>query len=1378
MSKNFLPNSPGRVLAWVTLVMFLAGLIWWAMPEPAAPGRAAIEHGENAPARPPDGASLTEVNPPKETNPAARAGVDSAGNLPTSQTVAAASAPPSGQEAESDLPPALQPGALPTLADILEETGDLSLPENRARAVARMREVDALKMPALAAWSAQRGLPLRIEQPGGRVQELTGVQDGRPVYFTTHNVNAAISTGANLLQQAPYNLTGAGLTLGIWDGGSVRTTHQEFSAGGRVTSGDGAAVIDHATHVAGTIGAVGLVPQAKGMAPAAMIKSYDWNSDKTEMTALAAAAPLEAGKIQLSNHSYGFIGGWNYVNGGSPYRLWEWNGSGTAVASIETDFGMYNTYSRDSDALAYAAPYYLIFRSAGNDRTDNPQNGQSVALAAGSATVVAYDSGVHPAGDGVYRGGFEAISFDAIAKNVITIGSVNDAVTGGLRSPGTGTVSSFSSWGPTDDGRIKPDLVANGDAVYSTLGGSDASYGTFSGTSMATPNATGTAALLIAEYGRLFPGSAMRSSTLKGLLLHTADDRGRPGPDYQNGWGLLDGVAAVDLIRDHAAAPLRQRLEENQVTSTVTTFSQEFVWDGVSPIRATLVWTDPAGSSTTTTDSRTIRLRNNLDLKVIAPTGTNHLPWVMPFVGTWTQASMDLPAVRGVNNVDNIEQVLVENPSSAGTWRCVVSFQGTLTNNLQAFSLLLDGAANVVPPPPPLALTGVTPASGYAGLVTLDLEGTSFTAATAVRLERAGKPDIPAGSVSVVNGRLRCAFNLATAAPGLWQIRATNPDSTEALLSSGYTLLPALWSDNVDGPVTGWMPSTWAVANTASQSLPNAWFLKAVATKTTTNLVSPAIAVPAGASNLQFKFHHSFNLQTNLDAGQLEFSLNNGAWFNVTAAGSGAAFVTNGYTGTVSSSGISANRNAFAGQQAWSGNSNGFIQTVINLTDTAKYAGQSLQARWRLATNASTESPGWWIDSIALTGEAAAVNSAPVISSPASAAAAEPFTETDGTVFNVTGGQSVNLSVSATDDGGAANLTYTWSSAADAPGPVTWSENGTTNAKDVTATFEVAGDYRFTVTVADAAGLAVSSQIAVRVAQTPAGVRVEPGIALAQVGGTQIFDAALLDQFGDPTLQQPPAFGWTVSGGGSIDSSGLFSANRAGGPFTVTAANGTFSGTASLTVNKAPVTVTLTNLTQVADGLPKPVTATTTPAGLPVGITYQGSFSAPSVPGTYAITATVMHPNYQGSATGTLELQSPLPLIEAWATTENLSGDEASLTADPDGDQMSNLMEYALGLEPLQANALPAGELAPDPSSGSSPVVERLTLRFTRPVGLAGVVYQVKVSGDLDSWQTVSAFEITPGPDPGTETVTARDPVPAESGRRRFIRLDVSTTVP
>jgi hypothetical protein len=200
------------------------------------------------------------------------------------------------------------------LADLLADPAiQLSRPADRAQVVARMTAIENTLRQDARARATRQGLPLRTELPSGRIQEIADFNGERPVYLTTNNVNAAISTGANLLHASPYSLT-----VGVWDGGVARGTHQEF--GGRVTVKDGASIIDHATHVAGTLIASGVDPLARGMASGATVDYYNWTNDMSEMTSRGAATAAAAGKIYLSNHSYGYVSGWNYVNGGSPYR--------------------------------------------------------------------------------------------------------------------------------------------------------------------------------------------------------------------------------------------------------------------------------------------------------------------------------------------------------------------------------------------------------------------------------------------------------------------------------------------------------------------------------------------------------------------------------------------------------------------------------------------------------------------------------------------------------------------------------------------------------------------------------------------------------------------------------------------------------------------------------------------------------------------------------------------------------------------------------------------------------------------------------------------------------------------------------------------------
>lgn len=1140
------------------------------------------------------------------------------------------------------------------LADLLGQPGvDLADPQSRAAVVQQVRVWSEQRRQKARLQAAALGLPSRILHPGGALQEIVDFTAEGPLYLTTSNANAAISTDAAATRTS-YPVDGSGITIGVWDGGAGRASHQEF--GGRLTVMDGSASIDHATHVAGTVIASGVVASARGMAPAATIDSYDWNSDLAEMTARGATGPGQPSNLYLSNHSYNYVSGWNYVNGGSPYRVWEWYGNGTTSSGFEQDFGRYHSLTRDLDALAYNAPYYLVFRSAGNERNNNPSSGHAVALSPGSSTVVSYSPTSHPPGDGQYRGGFETIGFVALAKNVVTVGAVNDAVTSGVRDPAKGTITSFSSWGPTDDGRIKPDIVANGASLYSSLNGSNSAYGSFSGTSMSTPNASGSSALLIQQYSNLFGGGAMRSSSLKGLLIHTADDLGNPGPDYKFGWGLVDTLAAADLLADHQAFPDKQRLTEDQLTTSTTSQNYTFVWDGTSPIRATLCWTDPAGAATATSDLRSPRLVNDLDLKVIGPGAVEYLPYVMPFVGDWSQASMNSPAVTGVNNTDNVEQVYISAPPAAGTYQVVVSFSGSLTNGSQDYSLLLSGAADTPPPPPPLTISDVSPASAFPGPVTLQLTGTGFEAGTAINLARTGYSDISATSVNLVGEDLVCDFDLSSAASGVWSVVATNPDSETFTLADSFTLIGVIWGESFDGASAppGWTSqattgsNAWTITTSHSHSPTKSYFAPAPTDKTTAHLVSPAIAIPAEATNLQLKFWHDFNMQSGWDGGRLEFSLDGGAWFDVEDAGSGAAFVSNGYNTTILDRGRPADRSEFAGQRAWSGNSNGFVETVVNLTDTASYAGHSLQIRWSIATNQGTASPGWYVDSVALFGGGNIGNQPPEITVEPDSSSTETVTELSVT-YEIVREATVGLTVTATDDGGEPALTYTWS-VADGPGPgVFFSPNGTNSAKLTTASFEATGDYRLSVAVMDAEGLTVSGDVNVRVVQEASGVTVSPPAASVTVGGGQAFTATEIDQFGDAIAPQP-SFTWTVSGGGSIDTGGLFTATNVGKNFVVTADSGAFTGTATVTVNPAPATVTLSNLSQVYDGTPKPVGVTTSPPGLTVEVTYNGSTTAPTVAGTYAVVATVTDPNYQGGASNSLVISK----ATATVTLDNL----------------------------------------------------------------------------------------------------------------------------
>ncbi|WP_233231660.1 S8 family serine peptidase [Tichowtungia aerotolerans] len=537
-------------------------------------------------------------------------------------------------------------------------------PSERAAFAEQLASEARTRRAEAEAWAKSNHVPVRVDD-GRQLREIVAIRNGKPLYIKTLNADAAISTAANLVRQTvPYSLDGSGIKIGIWDGGSVLTTHQEF--GSRITNKNSADSHYHATHVGGTIAALGVVSSAKGMAPAISVDSYDWTSDYSEMTSAAATAPGEsATRIYLSNHSYGYYTGWEY----------EWNETSSAYEWVFygfDEFGQYNTYARDLDKLISDAQYYLPFWSAGNDRNDD-------------------GDGPEP-GDGEYKNGYDNISFSGIAKNVMTVGAVYDAVSGGSRSTGNAGMTVFSSWGPADDGRIKPDIVANGYGLYSCDNDNNSDYAYMSGTSMSSPNACGSAALLVEYYKELFAGGAMFASTLKGLIIHTADDLGNAGPDYKFGWGLMNTKAAADLLKD-VAENGTQRIVEDLLTSGDMSDTYTIASTGIEPLKVTLCWTDQAGLSTTASDDRTPDLVNDLDLKVIDPNGGTNYPYKLSYANPTGIATTD-----SENSVDNVEQVYIENPV-AGQYTVLIDCDEALYDNHpspnsggdQTYSLLISG---------------------------------------------------------------------------------------------------------------------------------------------------------------------------------------------------------------------------------------------------------------------------------------------------------------------------------------------------------------------------------------------------------------------------------------------------------------------------------------------------------------------------------------------------------------------------------------------------------------------------------------------------------------------------------------------------------------
>jgi len=174
---------------------------------------------------------------------------------------------------------------------------------------------------------------------------------------------------------------------------------------------------------------------------------------------------------------------------------------------------------------------------------------------------------------------------------------------------------------------------------------------------------------------------------------------------------------------------------------------------------------------------------------------------------------------------------------------------------------------------------------------------------------------------------------------------------------------------------------------------------------------------------------------------------------------------------------------------------------------------------------------------------------------------------------NPVSGTTASLSVLGNDSAGESTLTYTWASVStpsNAPPPI-FSANGTNAAKNATALFSQAGTYTLTATVTDQSGLSSTSSIIVIVAQTVTQMYVQPPKASIAIGSSPLqYYVLATDQFSNPIAS--PAVTWSVSGGGTISSSGLFTPTT-DGTFTVTAVSGITATTTVTVTGSAPATI-------------------------------------------------------------------------------------------------------------------------------------------------------------------------------------------------------------
>ena len=477
---------------------------------------------------------------------------------------------------------------------------------------------------------------LVIELPRANIDALA-LEDGvqwvelpLPRMSVTNDSNRAI-TQADDVNDPPYNLDGSGITVLVYDGGYARASHVDFQ--GRLTVRDSSGMADHSTHVCGTIGGAGVAnSNYRGMAPGVTIESYGFEYDGSDIFLYSNPGDMED-DYDEAIHSYGADIANNSI------------GTNTAPNGFPCDItGNYGVTSQLIDTIVrgdgsnplFDTPFRIVWAN-GNERQTS-RCGDTYATTAPPAC----------------------------AKNHITVGALNS---------NDDSVTSFTSWGPADDGRLKPDISgpgcqSNGDGgVTSCSYSSDTAYTVKCGTSMASPTVTGLLSLLLEDFRAQFPAlDDPRNSTLKVLLAHNAEDIQNAGPDYQSGYGSVRIKDTIDFMRS-------ENWFEGQTDQGDTYSVLVSVSAGDSELKVTLAWDDVPG-----TPNVNPALVNDLDLRVYDPSNGRHYPW------TLDPGNPSAAAVRNQeDHVNNIEQVYVSSPAT-GIWRVEV-YGYDVPDGPQSFSL-------------------------------------------------------------------------------------------------------------------------------------------------------------------------------------------------------------------------------------------------------------------------------------------------------------------------------------------------------------------------------------------------------------------------------------------------------------------------------------------------------------------------------------------------------------------------------------------------------------------------------------------------------------------------------------------------------------------
>jgi len=310
------------------------------------------------------------------------------------------------------------------------------------------------------------------------------------------------------------------------------------------------------------------------------------------------------------------------------------NSYGNDVSDCSS-FGDYDLASNILDQQAFQMPYLQHVFAAGNSGATN------CAPFVGFGNVI---------------GGYQA------AKNVLTVGNTT----------GEGVINLSSSKGPVSDGRIKPEISAQGTQVVSSYALNNG-YINSTGTSMAAPAVSGGLALLYQQYRKRHNQNNPKNGLMKALICNGSTDKGNPGPDFQYGYGWLNLLSSIRMLEaDH--------YKTATVANSVKNSFDIQIPANTALVKVMLYWNDPAASILA---AKT--LVNDLDLTVETTSGSVILPKLLD-PGA---ANVSLPAVTGVDHTNNMEQAVINNPAP-GTYKIHVNGNAITQGSDQEYYVVYD----------------------------------------------------------------------------------------------------------------------------------------------------------------------------------------------------------------------------------------------------------------------------------------------------------------------------------------------------------------------------------------------------------------------------------------------------------------------------------------------------------------------------------------------------------------------------------------------------------------------------------------------------------------------------------------------------------------